>query len=60
MRLYYNTALAKDSIPRLSTESDTRDLLVELSSPLTAYIGREKSVDGTERFYFLRELKIED
>ncbi len=60
VRVYYNAVFAKDSIPMLGTESDTRDLLVELSSPLTAYVGRNKSDDGTERFYFLRELKIED
>ena len=55
---YYGGAFSQDS-PLLPIE-EFRDLLVELSSPLTAYIGREKSVDGTERFYFLRELKIED
>lgn len=60
VRTYYNAIFAKDLIPTLRTEPNTRDLLIELSSPLTAYIGRENSEDKTERFYFLRELKIED
>ena len=58
VRVYYNAVFAKDSI--LLAESQTRDLLIELSSPLTAYIGRERSEGGAERFYFLRALKIED
>ncbi|MEA5498843.1 DUF1802 family protein [Limnoraphis robusta Tam1] len=31
------------------------EILIELSSPLTGYLGR---VDGTEQFYFLRELEV--
>lgn len=58
VRVYYNAVFAKDSPPL--PRNEIRDLLVELSSPLTAYIGRENSNDGTERFYFLQELKIED
>ncbi|MGB3292767.1 MAG: DUF1802 family protein [Phormidesmis sp.] len=60
VRVYYNAVCAKDSIPRLKDEASTRDLLIELSSPLTAYIGRDNSNDNIEQFYFLRELKIED
>ncbi|MGB7087070.1 MAG: hypothetical protein WBD47_16035, partial [Phormidesmis sp.] len=58
VRVYYNAVFAKDSPPL--PRNEIRDLLIELSSPLTAYIGRENSNDGTERFYFLQELKIED
>ncbi len=60
VRVHYNAAFAKDSIPPLKSKDDARDLLIELSSPLTAYIGRENAENGAERFYFLRELKIED
>lgn len=60
VRIHYNAILAEDSIPALRNVTETRDLLIELSSPLTAYIGREKTRNGTEKFYFLRELKIED
>lgn len=35
-----------------------RDLLIELSSPLTGYLGREVDSQGIERFYFVRPLKI--
>lgn len=60
VRVYYNAVFAKDSIPRLEDKASTRDLLIELSSPLTAYIGRDNSNGAAEQFYFLRELKIED
>lgn len=61
VQVHYNATFAKDSISRLGNEADTRDLLIELSSPLTAYIGRENTDENkAERFYFLRELKIED
>ncbi|MBW4520213.1 MAG: DUF1802 family protein [Scytolyngbya sp. HA4215-MV1] len=33
------------------------EILVELSSPLTAYLGRRKGNDGSDRFYFLRDMK---
>ncbi|MGB5960102.1 MAG: DUF1802 family protein [Coleofasciculaceae cyanobacterium] len=33
------------------------EILIELSSPLTGYLGRSKGRDG-DRFYFLRELQV--
>lgn len=36
------------------------EILVELSSPLTGYLGRIKGDDwGRDRFYFLRDLKVD-
>ncbi len=35
------------------------DILIELSSPLTGYLGRRKARDGSDRFYFLRELQVD-
>jgi hypothetical protein len=54
IRIQYNSMFATDINSTLSQEK-VRDLLIELSSPLTGYLGR---VDGTEQFYFLRELEI--
>jgi hypothetical protein len=34
-----------------------REILIELSSPLTGYLGRNKGSDGSDRFYFLRDLQ---
>jgi hypothetical protein len=34
------------------------EILVELSSPLTGYLGRNKGRDGSDRFYFLRDLTL--
>lgn len=35
------------------------EILIELSSPLTGYLGRSKGRDGNgDRFYFLRELQV--
>jgi hypothetical protein len=34
------------------------EILVELSSPLAGYLGRRKGADGSDRFYFLRDLTI--
>lgn len=34
------------------------EILIELSSPLTGYLGRNKGRDGSDRFYFLRELQV--
>ncbi|HEY9850064.1 MAG TPA: DUF1802 family protein [Leptolyngbyaceae cyanobacterium] len=36
-----------------------REILIELSSPLTGYLGREKK-NGVDRFYYLRDLIIEN
>jgi hypothetical protein len=35
------------------------EILVELSSPLTGYLGRKKGSDGSDRFYYLRDLKVD-
>lgn len=35
------------------------EILVELSSPLAGYLGRRKGSDGSDRFYFLRELPVD-
>lgn len=37
------------------TDSQVRDILVELSSPLVGYLGRKE-----EKFYLIRELKIDE
>ncbi|MFZ1026914.1 MAG: DUF1802 family protein [Limnoraphis robusta] len=54
IRIQYNSMFATDINSTLSEEK-VRDLLIELSSPLTGYLGR---IEGTEQFYFLRELEI--
>ncbi len=42
----------------LKTE-EMHEILIELSSPLTGYLGRKKSTDWrSDRFYFLRDLPI--
>ncbi|MBD2596577.1 DUF1802 family protein [Nostoc spongiaeforme FACHB-130] len=54
IRAHYN---AKHN-PKLNDDI-VHDLLIELSSPLTGYLGREKGTDWrSDRFYFLRELQI--
>ncbi|BAZ88047.1 DUF1802 family protein [Dolichospermum compactum] len=38
---------------------EMHDILIELSSPLTGYLGREKGTDWkTDKFYYLRDLPI--
>jgi hypothetical protein len=37
---------------------EMHEILVELSSPLTGYLGRNKGRDGSDRFYFLRDLTV--
>ena len=42
------------------TPEEIHEILLELSSPLTGYLGRIKGKDWRcDRFYFLRELKVE-
>ncbi|WP_392530773.1 DUF1802 family protein [Nostoc sp. C117] len=54
IRVHYNVT----HNPKLNDEV-VRDLLIELSSPLTGYLGRIKSSDWkSDRFYFLRDLPI--
>ncbi|NER27891.1 MAG: DUF1802 domain-containing protein, partial [Symploca sp. SIO1C4] len=39
------------------TAPELHEILIELSSPLTGYLGRIKGSDGkSDRFYFLRDL----
>jgi Domain of unknown function (DUF1802) len=43
--------------PRALTPEEMHDILVELSSPLTGYLGRDKGENWSkDRFYFLRDL----
>jgi hypothetical protein len=54
IRVHYNAT----HNPRLNDEL-VHDLLIELSSPLTGYLGRIKGSDwNSDRFYFLRDLPI--
>ncbi|MFS0518022.1 DUF1802 family protein [Nostoc sp. UIC 10607] len=54
IRVHYNAT----HNPRLNDEV-VHDLLIELSSPLTGYLGRIKGSDcKSDRFYFLRDLPI--
>lgn len=54
IRVHYNVT----HNPRLNDEV-AHDLLIELSSPLTGYLGRIKGSDWkSDRFYFLRDLPI--
>ena len=58
IKVQYNAKFATDS---KLTYPSVRDLTIELSSPLTGYLGREKGNDAEgDRFYFLRDLPIED
>ncbi|MEG5175707.1 DUF1802 family protein [Microcoleus sp. B3-D7] len=59
IKVQYNaTFAATDS--KLTNES-VKDLTIELSSPLTGYLGRIKGEDlGRDRFYFLRDLPVDD
>ncbi|MEH2234846.1 DUF1802 family protein [Nostoc sp.] len=53
-RVHYNAT----HNPKLNDEA-VHDLLIELSSPLTGYLGRIKSSNwNSDRFYFLRNLTI--
>lgn len=60
VRVQYNAIFGKDANSRLDDRA-THELLVELSSPLTGYLGREKSNSNWrgDRFYFLRELNTD-
>lgn len=49
-------AYAMSQPPRSLSAEEMHEILVELSSPLTGYLGRGKSQDGSDRFYFLRDL----
>jgi hypothetical protein len=50
-------AYAMSQPPRSLKPEEIYELLIELSSPLTGYLGREKGGDWkSDRFYFLRDL----
>jgi hypothetical protein len=54
IRTYYN-AIYKSNL----TNEIVQEILIELSSPLTGYLGRIKEDDWTkDRFYYLRDLAI--
>lgn len=58
IRVQYNAVLAKEPSSKLN-DSAVHNLLIELSSPLTGYLGRTKGRDGSDRFYFLRDLQVD-
>jgi hypothetical protein len=46
--------------PQPLKREEMHEILIELSSPLTGYVGRIKGDDwGRDRFYFLRDLKVD-
>jgi hypothetical protein len=52
-------AYAISNPPQLLKPEALHEILVELSSPLTGYLGRTKGRDGSDRFYFLRDLQVD-
>ncbi|NER32717.1 MAG: DUF1802 family protein [Oscillatoria sp. SIO1A7] len=45
--------------PQRLEKSDLHEILIELSSPLTGYLGRTKGSEWQgDRFYFLREIRV--
>jgi Domain of unknown function (DUF1802) len=58
IRVQYNAVFTKDQNPKLDDKS-VHEILIELSSPLTGYLGRIKGDDWRrDRFYFLRDLPV--
>lgn len=54
-------AYAFSMSPQPLKYEEMHHILIELSSPLTGYLGRIKGEDlGRDRFYFLRELPLDD
>jgi hypothetical protein len=59
IRVQYNAVFAKEPSSKLD-DTTVYNLLVELSSPLTGYLGRITGSDWrSDRFYFLCELKVD-
>lgn len=58
VRTHFNTAFAKELNTQLKTTEQAHGLLVELSSPLTGYLGRNQCDESWkgDRFYYLRDL----
>jgi hypothetical protein len=52
IRIQYNNKYN----PYIDSEDLVRELLIELSSPLTGFVGRRKGGNGGDRFYFLRPM----
>jgi hypothetical protein len=46
--------------PQVLSLQDFYKVLIELSSPLTGFVGRRKGSDGRDRFYFLRHMPETD
>jgi hypothetical protein len=60
IRVHYNAVFAKEPKSKLNELLQVHDLLVELSSPLTGFLGRIKGSDWqSDRFYFLRDLQVD-
>jgi len=54
-------AYSMSSPPKQLSREDLHEILIELSSPLTGYLGRIKGRDfHSDRFYFLRELPMDE
>lgn len=59
VRVHFNAIAATEIAYRLDTDSISHSFLVELSSPLTGYLGRIKCDTWRgDRFYFLRDLIV--
>ncbi len=59
VRVHFNAIAATEIDYRLDTDSIAHSFLVELSSPLTGYLGRIKCDTWRgDRFYFLRDLIV--
>ncbi|MDB9511020.1 DUF1802 family protein [Kamptonema animale CS-326] len=59
IKVQYNATFATTD-SKLTNES-VKDLTIELSSPLTGYLGRIKGESlGSDRFYFLRDLPVDE
>ena len=47
--------------PKQLSREELHEILIELSSPLTGFLGRIKGDDWRrDRFYFLRDLLLDD
>ena len=55
----FNILRGDEGVSALRDAQEVRDKLIELSSPLTGYLGRDRT-HAEDRFYFLRSLKIEN
>jgi hypothetical protein len=54
---YLKGAYDNSHPPKFLSHRDMNEILIELSSPLTGYLGRKKGQDWNEdKFYFLRDL----